>query len=109
MGALLLHHPLVQFYLLYAGALWAVFIWDYLRNLPAARDGARAPRNEAAQGGASPPPRPRSQEPCSVLRPGRRTDKEVEPTAGRTTWGALRASVAAPTSGKKREYHDVTP
>ena len=97
MGAILLRHPLVQLYLLYVGVLGVAFLWDYWRNLP------------AAPGGAAPPPCPRWQGPVSVSRPGRRTDKEVEPTAGRRTWGAPRASVAAPISGKRREHHAVTP
>jgi hypothetical protein len=109
MGNLLLHNPWVQFYLVYVGALAVVFVWDSLRNRSAIRDSARTPPNEAAQGWALTPPRPRPQEPCSVSRPGRRTEKEVEPTAGITTWGALRTTVAAPTSGKRREYHVVTP
>jgi hypothetical protein len=109
MGTLLLHDPVVQIFLLFVGALGVAFIWDYLCNPLAIRDDARTPPNEAAQGGASPPSRLRSQEPCSVPRPGRRPDREVEPTAGITTWGARRASVAAPTSGKRREYHVVTP
>jgi hypothetical protein len=29
MGSLLLHNPLVQFYLLFVGALGVAFIWDY--------------------------------------------------------------------------------
>jgi hypothetical protein len=37
MGTLLLHHPLVQFYLVYVGALLVALIWDYWRNPPAAR------------------------------------------------------------------------
>jgi hypothetical protein len=74
MGTLLLHSPWVQFYLLYLGALGVGFIWDYLRDPPATRDGARKLPNEAAQSGASPPHPSRSQEPGSVFRPGQRTD-----------------------------------
>ena len=66
MGTILLHHPWVQFYLLYVGALWGVFIWDYLRNLPAARDGARTAPSEAPRCGTTPPPQPRSPESCTV-------------------------------------------
>jgi hypothetical protein len=35
MGNLLLHHPLIQFYLLFVAALFVAFLWDYLRNPPA--------------------------------------------------------------------------
>jgi hypothetical protein len=54
MGTLLLQHPLVQFYLLYLGALWVVLIWKSLRNPLGSRGSAQAPLNEAAQGGSSP-------------------------------------------------------
>jgi hypothetical protein len=37
MGTFLLHNPWIQFYLLYAGALWIAFLWDYLRRSPATR------------------------------------------------------------------------
>ena len=109
MGTLLLHNPWVYFYLVYTGALGVAFIWNSLRNRPAAQDGPRTLLNKAAQGGASPLPRLHSQELCSVWGLGRRTDKEVEPTARTTTRGVLRASVAAPISGKRSEYHVVTP
>jgi hypothetical protein len=108
MGTLLLHNPWVQFYLLFVGALGVVFIWDYWRNPPADREHARTLANKAAQGKASPPRRLPSQGLCSVSRPWRRTDKEVGPTAGTTTGGALRVSVAAPTSGKRRKHHVVS-
>jgi hypothetical protein len=56
MGAILLHHPLVQLFLLYLAALWVALIWDSFRNRPAARDGAGNRLHRAAQGGASAPP-----------------------------------------------------
>jgi len=82
MRNILLHNPWVQFYLLYAGALWVVFIWDYLRKPLAKRDGGRIPTNEAVRWRAWPSFRPRSLEPCSVSRSGRRTDKEIGPHRG---------------------------
>jgi hypothetical protein len=108
MGTLLLQNPLVQFYLLCIGAWWVVVLWGFLLNPP--HSGQRpdpVKRGGPGQGFASSSPLPART--LSVSRPGRQTDKEGEPTAGLTTWGALRASVAAPTSGKRREYHVVTP
>jgi len=52
MGNLLLHHPLIQFYLLFVAALFVAFLWDYLRNPPAIPDGSRTPSNEMAGGTA---------------------------------------------------------
>jgi hypothetical protein len=51
MGAILLHHPLVQFFLLYLGGLWFAVIWNSLRR-PAA---PRTPPREVAQIGALAP------------------------------------------------------
>jgi hypothetical protein len=82
-GNILLHHPWFHLYLLYAGAWCVVYLWDYLGNAPADRDGARTPSNGEVRGG------------------------HVGPLAGITTRGALRA--AAPTSDKRRDHHVVTP
>ena len=109
MRDLLLHNPWVQFYLVYVGAWTVVFVWDYFRTPPAIRDSDWTPPNKAAQDWASPPARPRPQEPCSVSRLGQRTDTEVELTAEKTTWGARRASAAASSSEKRRDNHVVTP
>jgi hypothetical protein len=79
-GDLLLHHPLVHFYLLFVAALGVAFVWDYWRHPSAVRSGARTPPNQAAQGGAS-PPHARSQQPGSSSGPGRRT-KQAELTLG---------------------------
>jgi hypothetical protein len=77
MGALLLYNPWVQLYVLYAAALGVVFICAYWRNPPVIRNGAKAVRNEVAQGRASLPSRPRSPESCRPSRQGRRQGKEV--------------------------------
>jgi hypothetical protein len=43
MGPLLLHNPWIQFYVLFVGALWIVFLWDYyLRTSRSLEDRARA-------------------------------------------------------------------
>ena len=63
MGTLLLYNPWIQIYLLYAGVLAVIFIWDCLHSAPVTVERIRTPPNEAA---AVPPPR-RSQEPCSAL------------------------------------------
>jgi hypothetical protein len=79
----LLHNPWVHFYLLYVAALFVIFIWDSLHPQPATRDDSRTPRNEAAHGAPGLCPAAASQNPPrSVSRPGRRTDKEVEPLRG---------------------------
>src|SRR5271166_6289799 len=83
MGTLLLHNPRIQFYLLYFAAWFIACIWDYLRNPPAIQDDSRTPRNEVAHGAPGLFPSAASQTPPrSVSRPGRRTDKEVEPIRG---------------------------
>jgi hypothetical protein len=51
MQTLLLHNPLVQFYLLFIGALSVALICDYLRHPLATRDGFRTPRNDTIRGG----------------------------------------------------------
>jgi hypothetical protein len=109
MGTYLLHNPWVRFYLLYVAALCAVCLWDYWRNRQASRDGARNLLNEAVQAGASPSPRPPLVRTLPGVEAGRRMDWQGAPTARVATWGALRAGGAAPTSGKRREYHGVTP
>jgi hypothetical protein len=43
----LLHHPVVQLYLLYVGALLIVLVWDLLHDGPATRDD----RKKTASGG----------------------------------------------------------
>jgi hypothetical protein len=63
MGEILLHHRLVQFYLLYVAGLFVAFFWDYLHIPPASGDDTPAPRNEAeheAPGLPPPPPLPHS-------------------------------------------------
>jgi hypothetical protein len=83
MGTLLLHNPWVQFCLLRVAALLVAYTWSYLRNPPAIQDDSRTPRNEVAHGAPGLFPSAASQTPPrSVSRPGRRTDKEVEPIRG---------------------------
>jgi hypothetical protein len=83
MGTLLLHDPWVRFYLLYFAAWYVACILDCLRNPPAIQDDSRTPRNEVAHGAPGLFPSAASQTPPrSVSRPGRRTDKEVEPIRG---------------------------
>jgi hypothetical protein len=48
MGDLLLHHPYVQFYLLFVGALLLAVLWDWLRNPWAARNRPRPDRQPHA-------------------------------------------------------------
>jgi hypothetical protein len=43
MGALLLHNPWIQFYLVWVGALGIAFIWDYMRGPTATEEGSRPP------------------------------------------------------------------
>jgi hypothetical protein len=109
MATILLHNPWVQFYLLYVGGLWVVFICAYFRNPPVTCDDSRTPPNETAQGEASPLSCPRSQEPCSVSSSGPRKDKEVKLSAWLTIGVALCAGVAAPISGKRRDDDVVAP
>jgi hypothetical protein len=72
MGTFLLHNPWIQFYLLYAGALWIAFLWDYLCRSQAARDGARRPQAEAVRGRTTLSPlRRRQKPPRPVSRAGR--------------------------------------
>jgi hypothetical protein len=110
MGNLLLHHPLIQFYLLFVAALFVAFLWDYLRNPPAIQDRSRTPRNEMADGTPGFFPSAAGQNPVrSVSRPGRRTDKEVEPRRGGPRHQAPTAPIAAPNSRNRRKYHVFTP
>ena len=74
MENLLLHHPWVQFYLMFVGVLLAVFLLDYLCDPTADWERAQTPPNEAAQGRAAPPRRP-----YSVSRLEQRTNTEVRP------------------------------
>ena len=48
MGDLLLHHPYVQFYMLFVGALLLAVLWDWLRNPGAARNRSRPERRPHA-------------------------------------------------------------
>jgi hypothetical protein len=59
MADIVLHNPWAHFYLLYLGTAGGAFIWDYLRNRPGRRAGARAPTNESTEGGAWAPLGPR--------------------------------------------------
>jgi hypothetical protein len=86
MSNLLLHHPWLHFYLLYAGAWLVVYLWYFLLR-PAAQ----------------------KKTPPSVSGTGWRPEKEVGPTSALRTWDAPRAGVVAPTSGKRRDHHVVTP
>jgi hypothetical protein len=110
MGNLLLHYPLVQFYLLYVGALFVAFLWDFLRNPPAIRDGSGTPRNEMADGTPGLFPSAADQNPFrSVSRPGRRTDKEVEAGSGGRRLQAPTTFTPAPNSRNRRNHHVFTP
>jgi hypothetical protein len=46
MGDLLLHHPYVQFYLVFVGALFLLVLWDWLHNPGAARNRSRPDAHE---------------------------------------------------------------
>ena len=48
MGSLLIHHPLVQFYLFYVGALLIAVTWDQLRTSSATRDESKRPSRSAS-------------------------------------------------------------
>ena len=110
MGDILLHHPLVHFYLLYVAVLVVACVWDYLCNPPATRDEARAPRIEAAHGAPGSFPSAVSQHPPRpVSSPRRRTDEEVEPLRGGRRFKAPTDPTSAPNSRNGRECHVVTP
>jgi hypothetical protein len=49
MGPLLLHHPLIQFYVVLVTVLFIAFFWDYYLRSQAAE--TRRPRQEVAQRG----------------------------------------------------------
>ena len=85
MGAILLRHPLVHFYLLSVGVLGVAFLWDYWRNPPGGGHDARTLPNERALEGARVPPLPGPQEFYSVSKGELRTDREREPTGPLTT------------------------
>ena len=44
MAGYLLQSALIQFYLLYVAALWALLVWNYPRHRPAVRDDPRQAR-----------------------------------------------------------------
>jgi hypothetical protein len=50
MGALLLHNPWIQFYLVWVGALGIAFIWDYMRGPTATEDGTPTSRRKPFSG-----------------------------------------------------------
>jgi hypothetical protein len=58
MVTLLVHDPWVQCYLVLVGTLSIAFIWDYLRNPTATRDGPRTPRQRLLRGDLCLPPPP---------------------------------------------------
>ena len=110
MGNVLLHHPLVQFYLLFVAALFIAFIRDYLRNPPANPDGSRRPRNEIAHGAPGLFRSAANQNrPQSVARRGQRTDKKMKPIRGDRRHQAPTDPIPASSSRNRREYHVVTP
>ena len=83
MGTLLLHNPWVRFYLLYAAALFFVYMRAYLRNPDAIQNDSRTPRNEVAHGAPGVSLSATSQIAFrSVSRPEPRTDNEAEPIRG---------------------------
>jgi hypothetical protein len=110
MGIFLLHHPLVQFYLLFVAALFIAFIWDYLRNPPAIPDSSRTPRNEIAHGAPGVFRSAANQKrPQSVARPGQRTDKKMKLIRGERRLHTPTDPIPAPSSRNRRVYHVVTP
>ena len=76
MGNLLLHHPWVQFYLVFVAVLWLGFIWDYWWNPQPTGDGDRSASNEAAPRWAA-PPGPGSQQVWTFTELGRHVADEV--------------------------------
>jgi hypothetical protein len=110
MGTLLLHDPVVQFYLLYVAALVVACIWDSLRYPPAFQDDSRTPRKEVAQGPPGLFPSAASQNPPrSVSRPGRGAAKQVEPIREGRRLQAPTDPIPTPSSTNRREYHVVAP
>jgi hypothetical protein len=75
MANFLLHHPWVQFYLLYVAILFVAFVWDYLRHPRAIQDGSRTRLNLIAYGAPDHFQRAVSKKLAgSVFRPGQRTE-----------------------------------
>jgi hypothetical protein len=110
MANLLLHHPLVQFYLLYVAVLVVVCIGVSLRSRPAIPDDSRTPRHEVGDGASGFFPSTASENfPRSVLRAGRRTDREEKPLRGDRRPQAPTVPALARCSGNRRENHFVTP
>jgi hypothetical protein len=77
MGTFLIQHPLVQFYLLLVGSMWAVFICEYWTNPQANSNGARTLPNKAGRAGASPTLGPGLKEARCVSEPQRTMENKA--------------------------------
>jgi hypothetical protein len=109
MENILLHDPMVRFYLLYVAGLFVALLWDSLCNRPTIQDGSRIPQNEMAHGTPGQFPLRCQPAPSSVgAETGQQTVKEVMPVCGSCRLQAPTNPTLAPNSTNRREYHVVT-